>query len=217
MLNDVYRGYMDGGYGATYPDGLRRTKKYEKNEDYALGVELASCAYFLTTSDTMSEWESDARNYNNVRDKINQKYPDTVTSPDEHFEYPTWEMRVFSSPDLQIARRVSFVSEFIKAKATEDERKSIIASSGASRFKIDYFNFIENPLERRIEELSHFEHSVKRVEKRYPGLLNRNLMDYVLDYHLSESKLLQVDTVFNVSEGSFLEKSVLRMLDIEPL
>lgn len=218
MLEDVYRGYIDAGNGSTYPSDLMSDDEYNNNSDYALGVELASRAYFLTTSDTLREYNSDAEAYNSVKNKINELYPGIVVSSDELFTAPLWEMRPFSSPDVEVSKRFNFVRSFIYAEASDSEKKETFYTGEFSTwFKIKYFNFVEKPVEDRRNELKEFEYCISSTEKRFPGMLNKNLLEILLDETVSNEKLFNIHTVFNFSEGSYLENSVLQMMDIKTI
>lgn len=218
MLEDVYKGYIDAGKGSTYPSELRSSEKYKENSDYALGVELSSRAYFLLTSDTSREYESDAKSYSAVENQINELYPGTVVSSDELFTAPLWEMRPFSSPDIEISKRFNFVKNFIDVEVTDQERKETFHIREISRwFKIQYFNFIEKYSGGQKSDLNELVYCISTIEKRFPHMLNENLLEILADENVSKEKLLQIDTIFNFSEGSYLENSILKMMDIKPL
>lgn len=218
MLEDVYKGYIDAGKGSTYPQELMSNEEYDENSDYALGVQLSSCAYFLLTSDTSREYDSDSESYNSVANKINEAYPGTIVSSDELFSAPLWEMRPFSSPDVEISKRFNFVKKFIHAEASDMERKEMFFTGEFPTWlKIKYFNFIEKSSGERNKELKEFAYSISTVEKRFPHMLNENLLEIVVDENVSKEKLLNIETIFNFSEGSYLENSMLKMMNIKPL
>lgn len=218
MLEDVYKGYIDAGKGSTYPSELILSEKYKENSDYALGVELSSRAYFLLTSDTSSEYDSDVKSYSAVENQINELYPGTVISSDELFSAPLWEMRPFSSPDIEIFKRFNFVKNFIDAEASDVERKErFFTGANFTWFKIKYFNFIEEYSGGEKSDLNEFAYCISTIEKRFPHMLNENLLEVLAEENVSKEKLLKIDTIFNFSEGSYLENSILKMMDIKPL
>lgn len=215
---DVYQGYLDAGWGKDYPGDNILENKHKTNSDYALGIDLAKCSYFLSTADTSREYDSDTLKFNEVRDQINDLYPNSVLPVPEHCSSLVWQLRVFNIPELETSKRVKFIGDFIGERALPNERENFIyIAETAKWFKIKYFNFIEKPVSERVENDTSFRDSIKVINERYPKMLNPYLMDYALDYHVSQDKLLQVSTVFDFSQNGFLPDNALRLLNILPL